>query len=303
MTYPPQHKAIPVIRDLISLTFDKYGDSDPFNAVSRVREFLFNNPEIIKDALARKGVFFDDRFDEDFISKEISSFLAVLVMQPVNRFIDNTDFDFLYPFSKSGAVSSDFFRERIYFIFKNSFNFSEAHIFLKSSCNIFQYNVLNRYMEELLSRQSGVFGLLKDKIFDSFSLQEWVNFVGTVFLVRPLVYVKMSSCHHLPLDYENMDGFIKWVGKDFSPLPERIIEEGYKSFLPGLNPELYGSLPGIIAVLDTMYRIRPHQAEYEKVEEPADRSWLAIALKNAEHYSFDKNIIEELYSIAEDKKW
>ncbi len=304
MAYSLQYnKAIPVVRDLISLAFDKYGDFDPFDAASWVREFFFNNPEIIKNALDKKGVLFDDGFYEDFISKEISSFLAVLVMQPVNRFIDNTSFDFLHSFSSSGTVSSDFLRERIYFIFKNAFNFSESHIFLKSSCNIFYYNVLNRYMAELFYRQSRIFGLLKEEVSDSFSLQEWINFLGTVFLVRPLVYARMSSGCHLPHDYENMSGFIKWVSRDFYPLPERIIEEAYKSFLPGHNPVLYGSLPGLVAVLDTMYRIRPHQAEYKKAEESGDRSWLAIAMINAEHYSFDKNIIEELYSIAEDKKW
>lgn len=303
MTFPLQNKAIPLVRDLISQTFEKYVDADPFDVVSRVREFFFNNPEIIKNALGKKGVFFDEGFYEDFISKEISSFLAVLVMQPVNKFIDNSDFNFLYSISRSGAVSSDFVKERIYFIFKNSFDFSEAHIFLKSSCNVFHYNVLNRYMAELFFRQSRIFGLLKEEVSDFFSLQEWINFIGTVFLVRPLVYAKMSSGCHLPCNYENMDSFIKWVSKDFYPLPERIIEEAYKSFLPGHNPVLYGSLPGLIAVLDTMYRIRPHQAEYEKAEESRDRSWLAIAMINAEHYSFDKNIIEELYSIAEDKKW
>lgn len=303
MTYLPPSKAIPVIRDLISLTFAEYGDSDPFNAVPRVREFFSSNPEFIKKALAEKGVLFDDKIPVEFIEKEISDFLAVLVMQPVNRFIDNTDFDFLNPFSNSGAVSSDFIRKRIYFIFKNSFNFSEAHVLLKSSCNIFQYNVLNRYLIEIFSQQNNVSGLLKKEISESFSIQELIDFVGTVFLVRPMVYTKMSSCYHLPLDYENMGEFIKWAGKDFSPLPERIIEEGFKSFLPGPNIDTYGYLPGLIAVLDFMCRIQPQQAEYNKAEESIEKSWLAIAMVNADYFSFDKNIIEGLYLIAGDKKW
>lgn len=292
------------MRDLISQTFAEYGgDSDPFAVVSRVRRFFSANPEHIKAALAGKGISFDDKFTEDFIAKEISAFLAVQVMQPVNRFIDNTDFDFLDLLSDSGAISSNFIRERLSFIFKNSFNFPEVQIFLKSSCNIFRYSVLERYLSEIFSRKCKLSGLLKKEISASFSLQEWIDFLGTVFLVRPLVYVKMSSCHHLPLDYENMKEFIKWTSHDFSPLPARIIEEGFKSFLPGPCLELYGCMPGLIAVLDTMYRIQPQPGEYRKAEESMDKSWLSLAMVNADHFSFDKTIIEELCLIAGDKNW
>jgi len=37
--------------------------------------------------------------------------------------------------------------------------------------------------------------------------------------------------------------------------------------------------------------------------ESPDKSWFAVARKNADYYGFDKRMIEDLYRIARDNNW
>ncbi len=303
MTSPHEYKGTALLRGLISRYFGISGEAaDPFAGVFKAKKYLIDNIDLVKTALAEKGIVLDDNLLFKLLNDEASSFLASKVMHPVNTFIDNCNFEFFNILANEGAFSVQFVRERVYFIFKNSFIYPEAEMLLKSSCNIFRYDVIDKYVQEIFSKEGEIsYSLMKE--FDyALSAQDWVNFIKTVFLLRPMVFTKMVPRGNKGSNIESSKDFVKLHSKEFSPLPGVIISEAFKSFLcaDGVRS---GFLSRLIYIFDMMYRVQPWTGEYTGSEEPHDKSWISIAMINSSFYGFDKAILEELYSIAGDNNW
>jgi hypothetical protein len=276
--------------------------ADPFESVFKARKSLIKNIDMVKAALAGKGIVYEHNLLIKLLNDEASSFLASQVMQPVNSFIDNCNFEFFNILANEGAFSADFVRERLFFIFKNTFFFHEAEKYLKSSCNIFRYDVADKYLPEIASAQGSIWSGINKDADSSLTEQDWISFIKTIFLIRPMVYVKMLSSGSKSISIESSNDFIKWCGRDFSPLPGAIIGEAYRSLLCA-DGSSSGFLSRLVYIFDMMYRIHPWPGQYTGAEESHDKSWLSMAMVNSDYYGFDKGIIEELYLIAGDNNW
>jgi len=263
---------------------------------------LMGRIDMVKAALAAKGIVYEHNLLIKLLNDEASFFLASKVMQPVNSFIDNCNFEFFNIIGNEGDFSLQFIREKVYFIFRNTFSSSESQIFLKSSCNIFRYSIIDKYVPEIESIDGVIRSGLEKEADYHLSARNWIDFIKTIFLVRPMVFAKMLFRGRESIDAESSNSFSGQDSKEFSPLPPLIIEEAFKSFLCA---DLFSSriLSELIYIFDMMYRIDPWPGEYTGAEEPHDKSWLTLAMINSEFYGFDKKIIEELFLIAEDKNW
>lgn len=277
-------------------------DTDPFVYVKRTGKKLADNIDQVRAVLESKGIFHDQSRLIELLNKEISSFLAYKVMPPINTFIDNCNFDFFNIISNDGSLSPDFVRERIYYIFKNSFLFPEAEKFLVSTCRIFKYRIIDKYIPELLLKDEAIRSGLEQELEFSLSLKDWISFIKIIFLIRPMLSVKLHLQMKKETAVNRMKSFGESAGEDFQPVPEAIINEAVKSLLyaQGFSG---GFLPGLIYIFDMMYRNNPESGESIKAEETYDKSWFALARINSGFYGFDLKILNELYSIAEGKNW
>jgi hypothetical protein len=303
LTSSHEYKGSALLRGLISRTFGISGEAaDPFTGVIKAKKYLIDNIDLVKTVLAAKGIVHEHNLLIKLLNDEASSFLASKVMQPVNTFIDNCNFKFFGILANEGTYSVHFIRERVYFIFKNSFFLPETELFLKSSCNIFRYHVIDKYVPEIFSKEGDFWYGLKNEFDYPLSVQDWVDFIKTVFLIRPMVYAKMLSLGSEFVKIERSNNFIKRYSKEFSPLPGVITGEAFKSFLcaDGVSG---GFLSRLVYIFDMMYRVQPWPEKYTGAEEPHEKSWIFMAMINSSFYGFDKTILEELYSIAGDKNW
>ena len=303
MTSPHEYKGSALLRGLISRYFGISGEAaDPFAGVFKAKKYLIDNIDLVKTALAEKGIVHDHNLLIRMLNDEASSFLGSKVMQPINAFIDNCNFEFFNIIANDGAFSIQFVRERVYFLFKNSFLSPETEILLKSSCNIFRYGVIDKYIQEIFSKEGELRYALKKEFDYTLSTQDWVNFIKTVFLIRPMVFVKMLSLGSKSVNIAGSNDFVKLHSKEFSPLPGVIISEAFKSFLCS-DGGRSGFLSRLIFIFDMMYRIQPWAGEYNGAEEPHNKSWISTAMINSSFYGFDKEILEKLYSIAAENNW
>jgi len=286
--------------------FYRYGgDSDPLIARLFIHRIISSGEETLGNVISRycsEGLHDDEKLRQIF-DQELVSLVSSAVMPPINRFIDDCDFNFCDAVSDSGSISVDFIRERIYFIFKETLDSGTGEIILNSSFNILRYGIIDKYLDEIFAMEGGLYRKLRMEIPQSFSLKDFKNFIKTIIVVRPSLYRDINRESTLHINDKEREIILRRYESRFRPIPLRIIDEALKSLIPVNDSAGSHAVSGLVYIFDMLCRVSPWQGVPEPEAEPPHKSWFSLALINAEYFGFNTDILEELYFIAGERNW
>ena len=253
----------------------------------------------------------------ELVSENLYSRVSGVVLPVINEFVNNADFTIMDKFSDTGTVSDKFRRERLHDFVQMIFSDRDSRFNMTGTFNIFKYSVIEKYMEEIFKRRDYLYHELTGVENLKIELSEYIILLKTMLLLRNKVYM------NLPLDPLNPDEKIsvKDIGNDremirsytnsiveymipiLPGIPEKFIRPGVKSAFRADMLEQDDVSSKLIFILNSRFKNYKHIAETDRGAESADKSWFAIALKNAGYSGYDRQILDALYLIAKDNNW
>lgn len=253
----------------------------------------------------------------ELIFENLYSRVSGIVLPVINQFVDNTDFSFMNKLSASGTIADKFRREKFHTFVQMIFRNRDSRFNMNSTINIFNYNVLEKYIGEIFKRRDFLHNELVRVQKINIDSNEYIIFLKTMMLVRNTVYMK------LPLNPSNPESKISIsdIGKNrkmilsytnsvvqylislLPGIPETLIRLAVKSNFTADMIEEDEATAKLLYILSSRFQNYKHIAKIERGAESADKSWLGIAKKNADHFGYDRRILDALYLIAGDNNW
>jgi hypothetical protein len=86
-------------------------------------------------------------------------------------------------------------------------------------------------------------------------------------------------------------------------IPEKFIRLGVKSAFRADMLDQDESVSKLVFILNSRFRNYKNIAETDRGAESADKSWFAVAGKNAGYFGYDRQILDSLYLIAGENNW
>ncbi len=253
----------------------------------------------------------------ELIFENLYSRVSGIVLPVINQFVVNTDFSFMDKFSGTGTIADKFRREKLHAFVQMIFRNRDSRFNMNSTINIFNYDVLDKYMGEIFKRRDFLHNELVRVQKTNLDSHEYIIFLKTMLLIRNTVYMK------LPLNPSNPDSKISItdIGKNkkmitsytgsvvkymiplLPGIPEKLIQLAVKSNFTADMIEQDEAAAKLVFILSSRFQNYKHIAKIERGAESADKSWFGIAKKNADHFGYDRRILDALYLIAGDNNW
>ncbi len=239
------------------------------------------------------------------------------VLPVISRFINNADFSFLDKLSHSGTIADGFRREKLDAFVQMVFKNRDSRFNMNSTINIFSNEIVERYTTEIFKRRDFLYNELVRVQKTNIDCDAYITFLKTILLIRNVVFVR------LPINPSNPDyrAGISDVGKNKRNLqsytdslvnylipmlpgfPENLIRLAVKSnFTADMTGDDEASSK-LIFILSARFQNFRQIGKVDRGAESPDKSWFGIAKKNADHFGYDKRILDALYLIAGDNSW
>lgn len=236
---------------------------------------------------------------------------------PILSFIDSTDFSFMNKLPDAAEFPPAFHRDSIRNFVQSVFKQKEYRNNSASTYNIFQFSVLEQYIAEIFSRRDFIYNDLVRVQKTYLEADEYVAYLKLLLLIRGTVHLKISMTGnenektHTLTDIMKMPNklptYISMLHADLrSVMPnisEKSISLAVKSNLADSQTSLDEGSARFLYILSSRYHNYKHMTKVDRGAESPDKSWFAIAKKNAKLFGFEKNMLEELYRIAGDNNW
>ncbi len=189
----------------------------------------------------------------------------------------------------------------------------EVRYKFNSTINIFQYNVLERYIPEIFKRRSFIYNELIRTTRININADEYINYLKCLLLIRPSGYIPIPIGEK-KLNIGNLKQNPKLIGRYIEKLKEilkkslnlnspKVVDMSIKSNLPeSMTKPDEGPARFLYVLCERFQEFIPYK-KIERGAETPDKSWFSIARKNAKYYGYDVNIIDELYRIAGENNW
>ena len=109
----------------------------------------------------------------------------------IKEFIKNADFDFLSKISDGTAYANNFHQQKISVFVESIFKNKDVRYNFNSVINIFRYNVLEKYINEIFNRRGSLYNELVrvQKIY--LEADEYINFLKILLLIRNSAFMKV----------------------------------------------------------------------------------------------------------------
>ncbi len=239
------------------------------------------------------------------------------VLPVINRFIDNADFKFFDKLSGTGTVADKFRREKIHEFVQMVFRNRDSRFNMNSSINIFTYEIIEKYAGEIFKRRDFLFNELVRVQKTNIESGEYIVFLKTMVLVRNIVFMRLNlnssnpeskiCINDIGRNKKNIQSYTDIIVKYLMPLlpgfPEKLIRLAVKSNYSADLTEQDEPSSKLVYIFSARFQNYKHIARIERGAEPPDKSWFGIARKNADHFGYDRRILEALYLIAGDNNW
>jgi len=239
------------------------------------------------------------------------------VLPVINQFVDNADFSFLDKLGNSGTIADKFRREKLHEFVTMMFRNRDSRFNMNSTINIFNYEILERYIGEIFKRRDFLHNELVRVQKTNIDSAEYIVFLKIMLLIKNIVYMRLPlnplnpdakmNMNEVGKNKKNIQTYTDSVVKYIIPLlpgfPEKLIRLGIKSNFSIDNLESDEASSKLIYILSGRFQTYKHMVKIERGAESPDKSWFGIAKKNADHFGYDKRILEALYLIAGDNNW
>ena len=250
-----------------------------------------------------------------YILSDLYSRVSENALTVFNKFIETTNFDALNKEAGDSSLPNDFHTEKMLSLTEVIFKNKDARYNLNSTLNIFVNEAVEKYLTEIFKRRGALYNELVRVQKTNLECDEYIVFLKVMLILRNAAYLKIpvssqSSTINI-IDALKMPGKLdKYYDeaaihfrKEAPNLSEKIIKLALKSILKNDHTNMEDSSSRLIFILASRFQ------NYQKVEivdrgaESPDKSWFAISRKNADHYGFDKRMLDALYRIAGDNNW
>ncbi len=234
----------------------------------------------------------------------------------IDIFLNSIDFTVLVKDNPRQTFDNKFYMQSFKKFLTDAFENKDVRYNFHSVYNIFSNEILEKYLGEAFKRRSPIYFELVRVAQKNFSIEEYVNYMKILLLVRTSAYVKkpiegMTEANVSIADFlkvtKTLDQFFKAktadLYKDLPGIPADLVLAALKSNV-GLSDISAAETPAKFAyILCSRFQVFKANVKVERGAESPDKSWFGTAKKNAAFYNFDKRILEDLYIIAGDNNW
>lgn len=288
-------------------------------AEGMVVSFLMQNLPRLKTVFGNNQFFPHLEWSEvlDLLLENLYRRVSGAVLPVVNRFVNSADFSFLDKMSDAGAVDDRFRREKLYEFFQMIFINREARINFSSMINIFNCGAVERYTGEIFRRRDFLHNELVLMQKTNIDCDEYIVFLKTILLVRNIVFLPLpldqpdtelkKTIADIGNEREKAESYAGSVVQYIIPLlpgfPQRLLHLAVKSNFPSELTADDQPSSKLVYILSGRFRNYNKDEKTDRGSEPPDKSWFAVAKKNAEYSGYDPVMLDALYIIAEENNW
>ena len=235
----------------------------------------------------------------------------------LDKFFKTADFTSLQRVPKAPTLPADFIKEKLQTFTPEIFKNKDARFNFNSVVNIFQYGILEKYIEEVYSRKGFLYNELVRVQKINIEKSDYVVFLKTLMLIKNASYMKISidtssgdsklslfeilKTRSQPAKYFDSAAFK--ISESIPFLPQRFIKIALKSCFKQNMTDNDETGSRFLYILSSRFHNYKHSVKVDRGAESPDKSWFGIAKKNAEYYGYDKRMLDDLYMIAGDNNW
>lgn len=233
-----------------------------------------------------------------------------------NTFIDTTDFTVLNKISEGAELPNNFHQEKLHAFIESIFRNKDVRYNFNTVSNLFRYNIIERYLGEIFKRRDFLYNELVRVQKTYLEMDEYIIFLKVLLLIRNAAYVKVApgggdtvkqNLFDTLSMKKKMQQFLQFRCREIrGGMPmfsERTIELALKSNLRTDLIEKEDASARFLFILTARFANYRPVARVDRGAESPDKSWFAIARKNAEHSGFDRRMLDAFYMIASDNNW
>jgi hypothetical protein len=276
-----------------------------------IRTFLMKNIRTIKETL-RSRDFFPDVPPEvslQNIQLILKQYVLNQVMPRVKVWLDGKiDFVLLGDaYGKELDVAGC--REHLYKFVHRMLQADEARYNFNSVINIFEHDVLDRYIGEIFRRRDSIFNEITRVERLRMDGDTFTEYTKIIFLIKDVVFVERNGTI---LDVKNalalpekqvLRPIIDMVNNNIPFVPEDAVLRAIKSNYRASVLSNQDASARLYFILSSRYQDYRHQDKIDRGAEAPDKSWLSVARQNAAYYGFDQRMVNGLYLVAGDNMW
>ena len=278
---------------------------------------------IVQNMSQLQATFKTDQF---FPNLEWNDVLQVLLSKLYERiandtlpifesFIKKTDFDSLNKVYDGATLPNEFHKEKLLQFIHTIFKNKDVRYNMSSALNMFQFDIIEKYLTEIFNRRDSLYNELVRVQKTYLECDEYIIFMKILLIIKNASFMKIpinpNSSGINIIDALKMPGKgKKYIGsaithfKTFLPnVSNRTIELAIKANLKEEFTGTEDTSSRFLFILSHRFHKYKPITQIDRGAESPDKSWFAIARKNATHYGYDKRLLEGLYRIAGDNSW
>lgn len=269
----------------------------------------FQAPEFFPEQSARETL--------NMIFTELKDHVCSNMLPPILEHIDKIDFSVLHKFDHASTFNDDQYKEYFKKFVTEIFSNKDVRYNFESVSNIFNNNIVEKYLSEIFKRRSAMYIELVRVQQNSLELSDYINYLKILLLIKNSAYIRIA------IDPENKTNLVNI--NDFKNVPKNLAMyfDGaariFQNKLPGVSPGIIKmalksnlknntikSEDASAKFIDIFHNRYINYKDYGKLDrgaESPDKSWFAIVRQNIKKYPYDKRMIDDLYFIAGDNNW
>ncbi|HEY1405561.1 MAG TPA: hypothetical protein VF857_03040 [Spirochaetota bacterium] len=290
-----------------------------FVAETMIHTFIAQNKIQLGQTLRNPQYFphLDPNDAIKLIISELFSHVKTIALEPIDKFLDGTDFSVLGKIPDAGQFPGQYHRDMIRSFIQAQFKLRDVRANFSSTYNIFTYGILERYLNEIFQRRDFIYNELVRVQKTYLEVDEYIIYLKVLLLMKGIIYIKVPLNDAEPerkytlAEVAKIPGkipaYLSMLARELSSslpnLPERTVHLAVKANLSDTMTSLDEGSSRLLYVLCARFHNYKPMTKIDRGAESPDKSWFSIARKNARVFGFEKNMLEELYRIAGDNNW
>lgn len=290
-----------------------------FVAETMIHTFISQNKIQLLQTLKTPQYFphLDSAESMKLIITELYKTVKNQALEPIYAYIQRTDFSVLNKITDATTFPANFHREKILSFVDTIFKIREVRSNFSSTYNIFKYEIIEKYLTEIFNRRDFIYNELVRVQKNYLEIDEYIVYLKIILLLRGIIHMRIALDDSDSERSYCLSDIMKMPGK--MPMYMNRLAHEVKIILPSITDKsvsiavksnLSDSLTSIdegsarlLYILCARFHNYQPVSKIDRGAESPDKSWFAIARKNARIFGFEKNMLEELYRIAGDNNW
>ncbi len=308
-------------RDFVSHLFrnPNIKDEPPLIAEGLLLNFIVQNTEQLKLTFKTPQFFPHLSWNEvlQIIISDLYERISAEVLPLLTEFFENINYDVLNKLNAGSPLPRNFQKEKSIAFLRMIFKNRDVRYNLNSAVTMLNYEIIDKYVNEIFEQRGFLYNEIVRVQRTNLEVDEYIVFLKILMILRSAAFMKIDcqtigTVKKIGLNEAlkmrgKFSGFLNemtgYIRSNLPNLSDKTIRLAIKSNLQDKMTEVEEASSRLLYILCTRYHNYKPVSRVDRGAESPDKSWYAIARKNAEHYGFDKRMLEELYRIAGDNNW